>query len=77
MRSLAVVIFAILSTHVYFRTTDFLLSMMPKTAWCYLIQNLCATYCCSKAHLPHVEHFICLDAADDAITEKNCRCEIL
>ncbi|MEG2635166.1 MAG: AMP-binding protein, partial [Acinetobacter sp.] len=23
-----------------------------------------------KAHLPHVEHFICLDAADDAITEK-------
>lgn len=23
-----------------------------------------------KAHLPHVEHFICLDTADDAITEK-------
>ena len=23
-----------------------------------------------KAHLPHVEHFICLDSADDAITEK-------
>lgn len=23
-----------------------------------------------KAHLPHVEHFICLDAADDAIAEK-------
>ena len=23
-----------------------------------------------KAHLPHVEHFICLDAADEAITEK-------
>ncbi len=30
-----------------------------------------------KAHLPHVEHFICLDAVDDAITEKNCRCKIL
>ncbi|WP_110974099.1 long-chain-fatty-acid--CoA ligase [Acinetobacter sp. WCHAc060042] len=23
-----------------------------------------------KAHLPHVEHFICLDASDEAITEK-------